>query len=141
MSIIDPNGKDLSSTRQEETISYKVESVTLESNATPNDKLHEALAGARQMATMQLMMQAKQQAAQKGLMIPEESLRVQAMAEASKITDPFKMEPCAQAIFMMLAKEIESRDATIKSLTERIEKLENEWRPKTESSLADGESN
>lgn len=139
MSIVDPNGKDLSATRREESTTYKIDTVSLETSETPNTKLHEALAGARQMATMQLMMQAKQRAAQQGVLIPEESLRVQAMAEASKIVDPFQMEPCAQAVFMMLAKEIEARNEIIEKLTGRIETLEKECLPqKRESSSADG---
>jgi hypothetical protein len=125
MSIIDPNGNGINS-KEKETNQYKIGSINLETTATPNSKLHEALSGARQMATMQLMMRAKQQAAERGIAIPEESLKMQAMVEASKIEDPFQMEPCAQAVFMLLANEIESRDGIIRELCGRVERLENE---------------
>jgi len=123
MSIVDPNGKSVQSEKRK-VVEYKVGDVSLTTDAVPGDKLHEALAGARQMATMQIMASARQQAAQKGLVLPEQSIQVQAIAEASKIEDPFRMEPCAQAVFMMLATEIADRDKMIQALTERIEKLE-----------------
>ena len=141
MSIVDPNGKDLRAAQQE-VVTYKVGSVSLDTNAVPGDKLGEGLAGARQMATMQLMAAARQSAAQSGLHIPEASLQLQATAEASKIVDPFKMEPCAQAVFMMLAMEIEARNEEIRVLTDRLEKLEETCLSgqKSESSSADGDS-
>jgi hypothetical protein len=137
MSIVDPNGKTLQADR--EIVTYEVGAVKLTTNALPGDKLQEALAGARQMAGMQLMAAAKQQAAQGGIHIPEESLRVQVTAEASKIEDPFKMEPAAQAVFMMLANEIRIRTEIIQDLTKRIEQLE--CKPKTDSSSEDGLQN
>ena len=131
MSIVDSSGKALQSER--EVVTYKVGNINLTTDAVPGDKLGEGLAGARQMAMMQLMAAAKQQAANSGLHIPEESLRVQATAEASKIEDPFKMEPCAQAVFMMLANELKTRDNTIRALEERIEKLECDQKGETSS--------
>lgn len=137
MSIVDPNGKAVQSER--ETVTYTIGNVSLTTDAVPGDKLGEGLAGARQMATMQLMAAGRQQAKQGGIHMPEASLKVQAMAEASKIEDPFKMEPCAQAVFMMLANELKTRDNTISALEERIEKLE--CKPKEESSSEDGLQN
>lgn len=137
MTIVDPNGKSMKT--EQEVVTYEVGNIKLDSNQTPNNKLEEGLIGARQMAAAQLSQMARQRMAETGVAMPEESLRLQVMAEASKITDPFKMEPCAQAIFMLLAIEISQRDDTIKSLNDRIEKLE-ECLPKqkTESSLEDG---
>jgi len=123
MSIVDPSGKNVQSD-QREPVDYKVGEVSLTTNGLPIEKLNEALAGARQVAAMQLMGAAKQQAAQSGIHIPDESLKIQAIAEASKILDPFKMEPCAQAVFMMLAEEIVSKNETIEALIDRVEKLE-----------------
>ncbi len=131
MSIVDPNGKTVQSER--EAVTYTIGNITLTTDAVPGDKLGEGLAGARQMAMMQLMAAGRQQAQQGGIHIPEESLKVQAMAEASKIEDPFKMEPCAQAVFMMLANELKTRDNTIRKLEERIEKLECEQKGETSS--------
>ena len=131
MSIVDPNGKTVQSER--EAVTYTIGNITLTTDAVPGDKLGEGLAGARHMATMQLMAAGRQQATQGGIHIPEESLKVQAMAEASKIEDPFKMEPCAQAVFMMLANELKTRDNTIRKLEERIEKLECEQKGETSS--------
>lgn len=122
MSIVGPNGEDFSTDREVEN--YTVGNISLDTNARPGDKLKQALEGARKMAEMQISMAARQQADASGLHIPAESIRVQAMAEASKITDPFQMEPCAQAVFMLLATEISQRDEIIKKLNDRIEKLE-----------------
>jgi len=135
MSIVDPSGKAIQPDR--EIVTYEVGNVKLATNALPGDKLQEALAGARQMATMQLMAAARQ--SQGGIHIPEESLRVQAVAEASKIEDPFKMEPAAQAVFMMLANQIQAQAEVIQDLRGRIETLE--CKPKAESSSEDGLQN
>jgi len=137
MTIVDPNGKSMKT--EQEVVTYEVGNIKLDSNQTPNGKLEEGLIGARQMAAAQLTQMARQRMAEGGVAMPEESLRLQVMAEASKIADPFKMEPCAQGVFMLLAIEISQRDATIQALNDRIEKLE-ECLPKqkTESSLEDG---
>lgn len=135
MSIVDHNGKSVQSA-QPEVIAYQVGDVQLATNATPADKLREGLSGAQQMAAMQLLASAKQHSAQSLVHIPEESLRIQAMAEASKIQDPFRMEPCAQAVFMMLAKHIEKMDKIVQGLTSRIEEFE--CREKTNSLSVDG---
>jgi len=137
MSIVDSSGKAVQSER--EVVTYQVGNVSLSTDALPGDKLQEALAGARQMMAMQLMQSARQQAAQGGIHIPEESLKVQVTAQASKIEDPFKMEPAAQAVFMMLANELKTRDNAIRALEERIEKLE--CKQEGETSSEDGLQN
>lgn len=123
--IVGPNGKSTHSV----TIKYKVGNVVLDTNATPADKLQQALEGARQMAQMQLAAAARQQASASGLHLSAEGIRIQAIAEASKIVDPFQMEPCAQAVFMLLATEIAERNAVIEKLKERIDKLECSSKP------------
>lgn len=144
MSLVGADGKNLKvdATDEKEKI-YRVGNIVLTTNATPNNKLNDALAGARQVATMQLIAEAKRRAASAAVYVSDESLKVQAIAEASKVEDPFTMEPCAQAVFMMLAIEIESRDATIQKLINRVEELEKRWPSEQEkaSLLGDGQQN
>lgn len=122
MSIVDPKGNAVVSKKN--LHDYRVGDINLQTNATPEIKLTEALEGAKKIAAMQLQASAEHQAAQGGIALPKETIRVQIMSEVSKIVDPFKMEPAAQAVFMLLAEEIARRDTVIDGLTKRLDKLE-----------------
>lgn len=122
MSIVDPKGNAVAS--EKALREYRIGDISLQTNATPGLKLQEALEGAKKIASMQLQASAQQQATTRGIALPEEAIKVQILAEVSKIVDPFKMEPAAQAVFMLLADEISKRDKLIDNLTKRLEKLE-----------------
>ncbi len=103
-----------------EKISYKAGGLRLDIDEaiTPDVVLKQALAAAQQMIGQQAAGQHMQQT---GSQVAAE---IAGRTAASGVKDPFSMEPCALAIFMYLAREIEYRDRVIGDMAKRLDTLD-----------------
>ena len=117
MSLVDAVGNPVILDREEKE--YSAGGLRVKLQATPEDMLQRALAGAQKMAGQQAGMIAMQKTGSQAIAQQE------AMEVASKVTDPFAMEPAALAVFLLLAREIEFRDKVIADLASRLDKLDN----------------
>jgi len=118
MPLVDASGNPVLLDREEKE--YAAGGLRIRIQATPEDLLQRALAGAQKMAGQQVGMIVMQRTGSQVVAQKE------AMEAASKITDPFAMEPGALAVFLYLAREIEYRDRVITDMAKRLDKLDDE---------------
>lgn len=114
--IVGADGQKISS--KEEEINYEVGGVRICVPKTPKDMLEIALNGAQQIVG--------QQAGQAALERTKSHVAAQAEAQvaASKVGNPFQLEPGALALFMLMSREIEHRDRVIADLARRLDALD-----------------
>jgi len=101
-------------------IQYAVGGVEVGSPETPEQVLGRAVLGAKQMVYAQSEAQAMQQLGDRSM------AQKMASAAANSCNNPFTLEPAAQAVFMLMAREIEWRDQVIQSLCARLDKIDGE---------------
>lgn len=119
MGLIDPSGKpvDVKSMKAKPR-TYKVGNVRVETPETPELTLGNALANAQQAIASQAAAAAMHQGA------GHAGAQQAALKAMGQVVSPFQVEPCAQAVFMLLAQEIEWRDQLIDNLNERLRIVE-----------------
>lgn len=97
---------------------YEISGIRLMNPLTPNQMLERALINARQAIAQNAGMS----------VLAKGGSQVQAQAAASEaagsIKSPFQVEPCAEAVFMILAQEIAWRDELISELGQRLHALD-----------------
>lgn len=93
---------------------YQVEGVDMITQATPETQLGKAMTEAQRAIGGQAMQQMLAQG------VSQADAATRAQAAASNVRSPFHMEPCAEAVFMLLAREIRKRDAVIDDLYARL---------------------
>lgn len=116
MSLVDAGGNPVIVDREEKEFSAGGMRIRLQ--ALPEDLLQRALAGAQKMAGQQAGMIVMQKTGSQA------TAQSEAVSAASKVRDPFAMEPAALAVFMFLAREIEYRDRVISEMAARLDKLD-----------------
>jgi hypothetical protein len=114
--IVGPDGHEVSS--QAKPIDYEVGGIRIGVAETPESMLQKSLAGAQQLIA--------QQAYQSTLEKTGSAIVAQTEAQsmASKVANPFHIEPAALAVFMLMAREIEHRDRVIAALASRLDALD-----------------
>lgn len=119
MSLVGLDGQKIASTDAEaEAVAYEVGGICIDAVDTPETTLQKALEGARQMVGQQVGQMALQRTGSEVVAVTE------AQAAASKVTNPFQIEPCALALFMLMAREIEHRDGVMSALAARLDALD-----------------
>lgn len=118
MSLVGPDGKpiDLSKAKiiGEEEHAYEAGGLRITWPDTPEKALQRSLGGAQQMiaqATGQKVLEKTGSHA---------AAQQEAVTAAANVKNPFQIEPAASAVFMLLSREIEYRDAVIEMLCEKI---------------------
>ena len=115
MSLVDAVGNPVILDREEKE--YSAGGLRVKLQATPEDMLQRALAGAQKMAGQQAGMIAMQKTGSQAIAQQE------AMEVASKVTDPFAMEPAALAVFfasiLLPRARISEEDGPINTSPER----------------------
>lgn len=117
MSIFDPKGNQVTSQKGKE---YKVGPHSIECTSTTTDVLRGALQNSQQAMAQQIYMAAKSQG------MDEMNAQARATEAISQISSPFQIEPCAQAVFMLLSQYIEYQQKINDNLANRLAKLDNE---------------
>lgn len=116
MSIVGSDGKPIVIGAEKKK--YKVGGYSLESDQSPQQKLQQALEGARELVGQQVYAMTMQQTQD---MAAAQAAVLRAMGQVST---PFQIEPCAEAVFMFLVLELEKRDKLIADLEARMGTLE-----------------
>ena len=105
---------------------FRAGGLQFSTSMTPDMLLTKAVQGAQQ-AIAQQTYQAVIQRLTASPLVTQSQAHTQATAEAqsaaSKVGDPFTLEPAGMAVFMYLAREIQYRDAIIEQVNERLQKL------------------
>jgi len=119
MEIVGVDGKKLSAKDFiKKFTTYKVGDLEFKSEDKPEDILMQALQMAQQSIQMQVFHAHKHNNAS------DEDAKIKAMTAASSCQNPWQLEPCAWALFMMLAQQINEKDQLIEQLATRLEKLD-----------------
>lgn len=116
MPLVGLDGQEISS--EKEPIKYEVGGVIIEIAETPEMVLQKALLGAQQLVAQQVGQMALQKTGSHMV------AQTEAQAAASKVNNPFQIEPGAFAIFMLMSREIEHRDRVIEGLSKRLDALD-----------------
>lgn len=116
MSLVGLDGQEIST--EIKTAKYEVGGVQIDAADTPEMMLQKALAGAQQIVGQQVGQMAMQRSGSQVV------AQTEAQAAASKVMNPFQLEPAALAIFMLMSREIEHRDRVISALAARLDALD-----------------
>jgi len=137
--LIGPGGEpiDLSNigADDEELYVYKVEGIVIETPATVENQLQEAMEKCQKTVAKHVYEGAKQAGA------PEMEARAAATNAAAEVPSPFVMEPAAQAVYMLLANEIAWRDELITNLSTRLEAIDGQKAPERPGPKPDDDAN
>jgi len=117
MPIVGPDGQTPVSSEAEQ-YTYKVGGIHIASGDTPEMMLQKALMGAQQMVAQQVGAMSLQRTGSHVI------AQTEAQTAAAKVSNPFQLEPCALGMFMLMAREIEHRDAVISALATRLDALD-----------------
>lgn len=131
--LIDHEGKPL--VLEAEPNAYTVEGICIRSPSTPQEHLRSALHESQKMVAQSVYLQARRGGAD------EMVAQSDAATAAAGIKSPFQIEPCAEAVFMLLAKEVAWRDKIILNLAGRLEALDGQKAPEKPEPPADPELN
>jgi len=119
MDIIGPDGKKLSAQDfVKEYKVYKVGNVEFKTEDNPTDILKKATVMSQQTIQQQIYFAEMQNGA------TQEDAKVKAMTAATYHQNPWQMEPCAWAVFMMLAEQVHEKNQVIDQLAARLKKLD-----------------
>lgn len=118
MALIGPDGKPIDTSKAkvigQEEHSYEAGGLRITWEDIPEIALQKSLAGAKQM-TAQMVGQAALEKTGSHAVAQQE-----ATAAAVSMNNPFQLEPAAAAVFMLLSREVEYRNAVIAFLCEKI---------------------
>jgi hypothetical protein len=118
MSLVDSSGKPIDTDMLGPVKVYEISGIRMKSPLSPNQMLERALIGAQQGIAQNVGMSVLAQGGS------EAQAQAAASKAASEIRSPFQVEPCAEAIFMIVAQEIARRDKLISALSERLHALD-----------------
>jgi hypothetical protein len=116
MPIVGLDGHEISSEKQ--NIRYEVGGVRIETPETPEVSLQRALEGAQILVGQQVGQAALNRSGSHVV------AQAEAQTAASKVTNPFHLEPGALAVFMLMSREIEHRDRVIEALAKRLDAID-----------------
>lgn len=127
MSILGADGNAIDTDMLGEPKVYEAGGIRIETPLTPQTALQRALTGAQQGVAQNVMAQAAAQGATQ--------LQAQAAASkaASSIKTPFQVEPCAEAVFMLMTQELAWRDKLISELASRLKEIDGQDLPTREA--------
>ena len=111
--IIGPDGKSVTKSNAE-NIRFSAGGLSFETQSTPDDLLNKAYSGAIKSIAEQVYNQVYLET--KSAHIAQEA----AQSSVNSLADPFAFEPCAQAVFMYLSREIEYRDNIINQINNKL---------------------
>ena len=96
---------------------YRAGGLEIKTPGTTSLLLQRAMEGAQQMIGQQVYAAALQRSGSAAVAQQE------AQTAVTSIRDPFQLEPCALAVFMYLAREIEHRDRVLSEMNEKLKAL------------------
>jgi hypothetical protein len=118
MSIFGADGKPVDTDMLGEPKVYEIGGIRVETPLTPQTALQRAMVGAQQGIAQNVMMQAAAQGASQA------QAQAAASEAAGSIKSPFQVEPCAEAVFMLMTQELAKRDVLISALASRLKELD-----------------